>query len=220
MLVAAFGPTTAWQGREIIWDADHFILVGHGAVPAAGVLDYDRRGQLIWAQPGLRSWVVEVDRWERRGAFSWNQGAQASGGGKFPIWGYIVIGLVLIGFILAAVTAGRVVDGFMDRFQEGFAPNDPEVRTGVLSIQVGIETYAVEHGGKFPQPGMLNPTDMGPYISTWPMNPYSYLPMADGGGAGNFRYDVSADGGAYRLIGYGSDGEQVIQVSGGDPTTV
>ena len=51
MLVATFGPSTAWQGREIIWDVDHFILVGHGAIPAAGVLDYDRRGQLVWADP-------------------------------------------------------------------------------------------------------------------------------------------------------------------------
>ncbi len=55
MLVATFGPSTAWQGREIIWDVDHFILVGHGAIPAAGVLDYDRRGQLLWTEPALRA---------------------------------------------------------------------------------------------------------------------------------------------------------------------
>ena len=68
MLVATFGPSTAWQGREIIWDVDHFILVGHGAIPAAGVLDYDRRGQLLWGDPGFRSWVTAVDRWENGGA--------------------------------------------------------------------------------------------------------------------------------------------------------
>ena len=67
MLVATFGPSTAWQGREIIWDVDHFILVGHGAIPAAGVLDYDRRGQLVWADPGFRAWVTSVDGWEHGG---------------------------------------------------------------------------------------------------------------------------------------------------------
>ena len=36
------------------------------------------------------------------------------------------------------------------------------------------------------------------------MNPYTDLPMSDGGGVGNFRYDLSADGGAYKLIGYGT----------------
>ena len=74
MLVATFGPSTAWQGREIIWDVDHFILVGHGAIPAAGLLDYDRRGQLLWAQPGYRTWAAQVDRWETGGqpsAGSW-----------------------------------------------------------------------------------------------------------------------------------------------------
>ena len=67
MLVATFGPNTAWQGREIIWDVDRFILVGHGAIPAAGVLDYDRLGQLVWAQPELRSWVAQVNHWETGG---------------------------------------------------------------------------------------------------------------------------------------------------------
>ena len=71
MLVATFGPNTAWEGREIIWDVDHFILVGHGAIPAAGVLDYDRRGQLVWADPRYRSWAAEIDRWETGGAGSW-----------------------------------------------------------------------------------------------------------------------------------------------------
>ena len=75
MLVATFGPSTAWQGREIIWDVDHFILVGHGAVPAAGVLDYDRRGQLLWADPALRPWVAEIDRWENSGRQSPPAGA-------------------------------------------------------------------------------------------------------------------------------------------------
>ena len=52
------------------------------------------------------------------------------------------------------------------------------------------------------------------------MNPYTQLPMADGGGEGNFRYDLSSDGGAYRLIGYGSGGKTVIELSGGTVDTV
>ncbi len=35
MLVATFGPASAWAGREIIWDVGRFIMVGHGAIPAA-----------------------------------------------------------------------------------------------------------------------------------------------------------------------------------------
>ena len=61
---------------------------------------------------------------------------------------------------------------------------------------------------------------MSRYISAWPVNPYTDLPMSDGGGMGNFRYDVSADGGAYKLIGYGRDGAVVIELSGGTGTSV
>ena len=44
--------------------------------------------------------------------------------------------------------------------------------------------------------------------------------MADGGGEGNFRYDLSADGGAYRLTGYGRDGRILLELSGGTDTSV
>ena len=66
----------------------------------------------------------------------------------------------------------------------------------------------------------MNSVGLSRYISVWPVNPYTDLPMSDGGGMGNFRYDVSADGGAYKLIGYGRDGSVVIELSGGNGTSV
>ena len=66
----------------------------------------------------------------------------------------------------------------------------------------------------------MNSLDLSRYISAWPTNPYTDLPMSDGGGAGDFRYDVSPDGGAYKLIGYGRDGAVVIELSGGTGTSV
>jgi hypothetical protein len=88
------------------------------------------------------------------------------------------------------------------------------------SLQTGIETYAVEHNGRFPDPGEVTPIGLSGYVLSWPVNPYTQLPMADGGGEGNFRYDLSSDGGAYRLIGYGSGGKTVIELSGGTVDTV
>jgi hypothetical protein len=66
----------------------------------------------------------------------------------------------------------------------------------------------------------VNSVGLSRYISAWPQNPYTDLPMSDGGGVGNFRYDLSADGGAYRLIGYGRDGNMVIDLAGGSGTSV
>ncbi len=228
MLVATFGPNTAWQGREIIWDVDRFILVGHGAIPAAGVLDYDRLGQLVWARPELRSWVAEVHTWETGGrpaAVSVAAGAPGAAGGtapsgrrRLPTWAIVLI-VLAVAFVIVSAVIGAVLPSLIMRTTESIA-HDAAVRSGVRTIQVGIESYATDHGGQYPPAGEVNGVGLSRYISVWPVNPYTDLPMADGGGAGNFRYDVSADGGAYKLTGYGRDGQTVIGLSGGSGTSV
>lgn len=57
MLVATFGPSTAWAGRTITSDNGSFMLQGHGPVSAADVMEYDRLGHLIWPDEGTRAWV-------------------------------------------------------------------------------------------------------------------------------------------------------------------
>lgn len=223
MLVATFGPTTAWQGREIIWDVDRFILVGHGAIPAAGVLDYDRLGQLVWAQPELRAWVAEVHRWETGGQPATAGAAPAGGAGAsgrrgLPAWAIVLI-VVAVAFVVLSAILGAVLPAFIVRTTESFG-NDAVVRSGVQTIHAGIESYAADHDGQFPPAGEVNAVGMRAYIPAWPVNPYNDLPMADGGGAGNYRYDVSADGGVYKLTGYGSDGQVVIDLSGGSGQSV
>jgi hypothetical protein len=235
MLVATFGPSTAWQGREIIWDVDRFILVGHGAIPAAGVLDYDRLGQLVWAKPELRAWVAEVHRWETSGrppavsaapgAYGTAVGAPAAAGGAapsgrrgLPTWAIVLI-IVAVVFVVVSAIIGAVVPSLIMRTTETIA-HDAAVRSGVRTIQVGVESYAADHGGQYPPAGTVNAVGLNPYISAWPVNPYTDLPMADGGGAGNFRYDLSADGGAYKLTGYGHEGQVVIDLTGGSGTSV
>jgi len=57
MLIATFGPTTAWVGRRITHDGDAFVLEGHGALSAAEIMEYDRQGHLQWVDDGTRAWV-------------------------------------------------------------------------------------------------------------------------------------------------------------------
>jgi hypothetical protein len=226
MLVATFGSATAWQGREIIWDVDRFILVGHGAIPAAGVLDYDRLGQLVWAQPELRAWVAEVARWESGGRPAAPAsadgaspgGAALSGRRGLPTWAIVLI-IVAVVFVVLSAIIGALLPSLIMRTTETLR-HDAAVRTGVRTIQAGIESYAASHGGQYPAADEVDSVGLSTYIFAWPVNPYTDLPMADGGGAGNFRYDISPDGGAYRLIGYGRDGRQVIDLAGGSSTSV
>ena len=57
MLIAAFGPTTAWVGRTIRREGDVFILEDHGAVSAQAIMEYDAQGHLVWATAGARAWI-------------------------------------------------------------------------------------------------------------------------------------------------------------------
>jgi hypothetical protein len=57
MLIATFGPTTAWVGKRITWDHGVFTVEGQGPVTAAHVMEYDRQGHVIWVNEGARAWV-------------------------------------------------------------------------------------------------------------------------------------------------------------------
>lgn len=57
MLIATFGPTTGWVGKQITREGDAFILEGHGPISAADIMEYDRSGHLVWAIDGTRAWV-------------------------------------------------------------------------------------------------------------------------------------------------------------------
>jgi len=57
VLIATFGPTTAWEGRTLTYEDGRFVLVGHGPVNAGDVVEYDRQGHLLWAYDGLREWA-------------------------------------------------------------------------------------------------------------------------------------------------------------------
>ena len=58
MLIATFGPTTGWVGKTITFENEQFILQDYGPVTAAGVMEYDRQGHLIWPYDGMRAWVA------------------------------------------------------------------------------------------------------------------------------------------------------------------
>ena len=57
MLVATFGPTTEWVGKTISFENEQFMLEGYGVISAAGIMEYDGQGHLIWAGEGTRAWV-------------------------------------------------------------------------------------------------------------------------------------------------------------------
>jgi hypothetical protein len=57
MLIATFGPTTAWVGKQITHEGDAFVLEDHGPISAGDIMEYDRQGHLVWVDYGTRAWV-------------------------------------------------------------------------------------------------------------------------------------------------------------------
>jgi hypothetical protein len=82
------------------------------------------------------------------------------------------------------------------------------VREGIHSIQIGIQSYAVDHADSYPS--FATPTTIGQYVDTWPQNPYTNAPTTLGTDPGNYSY--STNGSSFQLVGYGSDGQALITV--------
>jgi hypothetical protein len=101
MLIATFGPTTAWQGLRITFEDGAFVLEGHGVVAAADVMEYDRQGHLIWLDEGARAWVGS-----RAAAGTTAVSPHAERGALLKrILVYAIIALLVVNLVLLVVTA-------------------------------------------------------------------------------------------------------------------
>jgi len=97
-------------------------------------------------------------------------------------------------------------EGWMNRV------NDAAVREGIHSIQIGIQTWAVDHNDTFPPARVVaRSLAIGTYyVDKWPTNPFTNQPMHAGTGPGDYQY--TSNGKTYKLIGLSSDGKPVITV--------
>ena len=214
MLVAAFGPATGWAGRQITWDGTRFVLAGHGPITAAGLVEYDRLGQLQWTSVEVRDWAFSVARWEAWSAPPMARPAGAHARRGFPAWAIILIIAAVLVLVLGILSAILIPAVF---FRAGETIADKSaVRSGVRTIQTAVETWALDNGGAYPSTLLVNSTGLSRYLSPWPVNPYTDLPMTTGTGPGDYRYEVGADGGSYRLVAYAKDGGMLIDVRSTD----
>ena len=202
MLVATFGPNTAWQGREIIWDVDRFILVGHGAIPAAGVLDYDRLGQLVWARPSSAPGSRQVDalgdrraaclagpRRLRAPALRRPAAQPPRAAAACPPWAIVLI----VARRRPRRPQHRRAPSSSRRSSSAprrRSPTTPRSAPASAPSRSASSPTRRSTAGSTRAAGEVNGVGLSRYISAWPVNPYTDLPMADGGGAGNFRYDA------------------------------
>jgi hypothetical protein len=92
---------------------------------------------------------------------------------------------------------------------------DAAVKEGIHSLQVGIQSYAVDHHDRYPR--FISNAHfralMRSYVDNYPRNPYRDRPMRSCfRHAGDFTYRVSHDRKQFLLVGWGHGGVRVIRV--------
>jgi type IV pilus assembly protein PilA len=129
------------------------------------------------------------------------------GKGGFTLIELLIV-IIIIG-ILAAIAIPMFL-GQRDKAKES------AVKEGVHSIQVGVQSWAVDNGDHYPATAVVVPgtTGLGDLVDNWPRNPWSNSPMANSASAqGDFLYVINADSTTFTLTGWGKGtGHGIITV--------
>jgi type IV pilus assembly protein PilA len=113
----------------------------------------------------------------------------------------LLIVIIIIG-ILAAIAIPMFL-GQRDKAKES------AVKEGVHSIQVGVQSWAVDNNDTYPAVGVVVPgaAGLGDLVDNWPKNPWSAAsaPMADSaaGAQGDFHYTTNGTNTTFTIVGWG-----------------
>jgi prepilin-type N-terminal cleavage/methylation domain-containing protein len=123
--------------------------------------------------------------------------------------GFTMIELLIVMVVLAILTA----IGLPMFLGQRDKAKDAHTRSGVHTIEVGITSYAVDHGSVYPaavdSKADLVDLDGAPYVDPWPENPWTDTAMeSDPSAKGDYTYTRTNDG--FMLAGHLSSGEFVV----------